>query len=428
VRHRYLGITTAIAVMSTMGLAGCSGSTGTGDTTLRLVAADYGNSPQTSSSIYWKKLASAFEKTHPGIKIDVDVRSWKTVDADVATMVKQDKAPDVAQVGAFADYANQGKLYSADQILSVPVQSGFVTRLADAGKVNQIQYGLPFVASTRLLFYNRKMFDEAGLSAPKNWDDIENDAETLKAHGVSVPFALPLGTEESQAETMMWMLSNGGGYTSTSDGSYSIDSDENVKTFEWLQHNLVGKGLTGPVAPGKLDRADAFKEFTEGKVGMLNGHPTLMNDARKAGIDFGMVPMPGKEGKAKSSMGVADWMMAFKQNGHAKEIGEFLDFVYSDKNVMDFVKQYDLLPVTYSANTVMAADRSHNDLAEFQKTLSTSELYPFGKSSWSGVSEDIKKNIGRAVEPGADPQQILAKISKEANAADAADAAASAAE
>jgi multiple sugar transport system substrate-binding protein len=137
--------------------------------------------------------------------------------------------------------------------------------------------------------------------------------------------------------------------------------------------------------------------------------------------------MPGKEGKAKSSMGVADWMMAFKQNGHAKEIGEFLDFVYSDKNVMDFVKQYDLLPVTYSANTVMAADKTHNDLAEFQKTLSTSELYPFGKSSWSGVSEDIKKNIGRAVEPGADPQQILAKISKEANAADAADAAASAA-
>ncbi|MCF3964146.1 extracellular solute-binding protein [Streptomyces fuscigenes] len=413
-------MTTAIAVLSTTVLAGCSGTTGSGGTTLRLVAADYGNSPETSSSIYWKKVASAFEKDHPNIKVDVDVRSWKTVDADVAGMVKDGDAPDMAQVGAFADYANEGKLYSADQILSVPVQSGFVTQLADAGKVNQVQYGLPFVASTRLLFYNRKLFENAGISAPKNWDDIESDAQALKSDGVSVPFALPLGTEESQAETMMWMLSGGGGYTSTADGSYSIDSDENVNTFKWLQHNLVGKGLTGPVAPAKLDRADAFKEFTEGKVGMLNGHPTLMNDARKAHIDFGMVPMPGKDGKAKNSMGVADWMMAFKQNGHAKEIGEFLDFAYDDKNVMDFVKQYDLLPVTYSANTLMAADKGHNDLREFQKTLGASELYPFGKSSWSQVSDTIKKNIGKAVEPGADPQQILTKISKDANAADAA--------
>ncbi|MCA1219368.1 extracellular solute-binding protein [Streptomyces sp. 8L] len=407
--------------MGTTALAGCGGATGSGRTTIRLVAADYGNSPQTSSSIYWKELASEFEKSHPKIKVDVDVRSWKTVDSDVATMVKQGRAPDMAQVGSYANYAEQGKLYSADQLLSVPVQSGFVSQLADAGKVNDTQYGLPFAASTRLLFYNRKLFDQAGLDAPKDWDDIESDAKALKSEGVSVPFALPLGTEESQAETMMWLLSGGGGYTSSDDDSYSIDSAANVDTFDWLQKNLVGKGLTGPVAPGKLDRTEAFKEFTEGKVGMLNGHPTLMDDARKAHVDFGMVPMPGKNGKAKASMGVADWMMAFKQNGHAGQIGDFLDYVYNDKNVMDFVKRYDLLPVTYSANNAMAADRSTGDLRQFQNALGSSELYPFDKSSWSEVSGSIKKNIGQAVEPGRSPQQILARISKDANAADAAD-------
>ena len=60
-----------------------------------------------------------------------------------------------------------------------------------------------------------------------------------------------------------------------------IDSRTNVKTFEWLQKELVGKGLTGSVPPGELDRADAFKAFTDGKVGMLNGHPTLMQEARE---------------------------------------------------------------------------------------------------------------------------------------------------
>ncbi|MBP0457414.1 extracellular solute-binding protein [Streptomyces bomunensis] len=403
-----------------MGAAGCGGPAGSGDVTLKLVAADYGNSPKTSSSVYWKKLAAEFGKRHPDIKVDVDVRSWKTVDADVAAMVKRGDAPDMAQVGSFADYADKGELYSADQLLSVPVQSSFVSQLAEAGRVDQKQYGLPFVASTRLLFYNRDLFDAAGIKAPKNWADIASDARALKDDGVPVPFALPLGSEEAQAETMMWMLSGGGGYTDTTDGPYTIDSDENVRTFRWLKDNLVGKGLTGPVAPGKLDRADAFKEFTEGKVGMLNGHPTLMNDARKAGIHFGMVPMPGKDGAAKSSMGVADWMMAFKQNKHAKQIGEFLDYVYDDQNVLDFATQYDLLPVTYSANDEMSVDDSEKDLHQFQKTLSTSELYPFGKSSWSQVSGLIKKDIGQAVEPGNDPQQVLSKIAKQAGAADAA--------
>ncbi|WP_051839102.1 extracellular solute-binding protein [Streptomyces sp. NRRL F-5126] len=409
-----------VVTSTAMGAAGCGGPAGPGDVTLKLVAADYGNSPKTSSSVYWKKLAAEFGKKHPHIKVDVDVRSWKTVDADVAAMVKRGDAPDMAQVGSFADYADKGELYSADQILSVPVQSSFVSQLAEAGRVNQKEYGLPFVASTRLLFYNRDLFDAAGIKAPKDWADIASDAQALKNDGVPVPFALPLGSEEAQAETMMWMLSGGGGYTDTTDGPYTIDSDDNVRTFEWLKDNLVGKGLTGPVAPGKLDRADAFKEFTEGKVGMLNGHPTLMNDARKAGIDFGMVPMPGKDGMAKSSMGVADWMMAFKQNGHAKQIGEFLDYVYDDQNVLDFATQYDLLPVTYSANDEMSVDDSEKDLHQFQKTLSTSELYPFGKSSWSRVSELIKKNIGQAVEPGHDPQQVLSKIAKEAGSADAA--------
>jgi multiple sugar transport system substrate-binding protein len=420
VHHRYLGITAAVAVIGTTVLTGCGSSAGSDHVTIKLVAADYGNSPATSSRVYWKKVAGEFEKGHPDITVDVDVRSSKTVDADVAAMVKRGQAPDIAQTSSFADYADRGMLYTADQVLSIPVQSNFVTQLADAGRVDQSQYGLPFVASTRLMFYNRALFDQAGLGAPKNWNDIQSDAEALKAHGVPVPFALPLGTEESQAEAMMWMLSGDGGYTDSNDGSYTIDSDANVQTFRWLQKDLVGKGLTGPVAPAKLDTAAAFKEFTEGKVGMLNGHPTLMRDAEKAHIDLGVVPLPGRLGTAKASMGVADWMTAFKQGGHGKQIGQFLDFAYNDKNVMDFAGRYDLLPVTYSANDAMAAGTRGADLRPFQQALESSQLYPFSKQSWSRVSGDIKKNIGRAVEPGQDPQRVLNGIAKEANAADAA--------
>ncbi|WP_405616166.1 extracellular solute-binding protein [Streptomyces sp. NBC_01511] len=405
----------------TMALSGCGSSSGSGDVTLKVVAADYGNSAANSSKKYWNSLAKEFEAKNPGIDVDVDVRSWKTVDADVAKMVRDGEAPDIAQIGAYADYVKKEELYSADELLSVPTQANFLSRFADAGKVDQTQYGMPFVASTRLLFYNKGLFTAAGLAAPENWDDIRSAAEALKAQDVTTPFALPLGAEEAQAETMMWMLSGGGGYTDAVDGSYAVDSDQNIKTFEWLQKELVGKDLTGPVPPGELDRADAFKAFTNGKVGMLNGHPTMMQEAEKAGVDVGMVPLPGVNGKSKATMGVADWIMAFKQPGHREQTGKFLDFAFEDKNVMDFVGQYDLLPVTYSASETMVADDEHKELRQFLEALPTAELYPFGKTSWAGVSDDIKKNIGKTVRPGAVPSEILARIGRDATTAESAE-------
>ncbi|RDG38579.1 extracellular solute-binding protein [Streptomyces corynorhini] len=415
-------MTAAIAALGmTMALAGCGGTGGAADVTLKLVAADYGTNARTSSEKYWKALASEFESKNPGIKIDVDVRPWKTIDADVAEMVENGKAPDIAQIGSYSHYAKQEKLYTADELLSVPTQSNFLSQLSEAGKVHRVQYGLPFVASTRLLFYNEDLFTEAGISAPKNWADIKSDAEALKEKGVTTPIAIPLGSEEAQSETMMWLLSGGGGYTDTADGSYNIDSPQNIETFQWLQKDLVGAGLTGPVAPRELDRATAFKAFTSGQVGMLNGHPTLMQDAKKSGIKVGMVPLPGTNGKAKSTMGVADWMMAFKQNGHRREVGRFLDYTYEDKNVLNFAGQYDLLPVTYSANDAMVADDSHADLRKFLEALPASELLPYGKNSWGTVSDSLKKNIGRAVEKGASPSNVLGQIARDASSAEAAE-------
>ncbi|MEU7583676.1 extracellular solute-binding protein [Streptomyces sp. NPDC041068] len=394
-------------------LAGCGGPGGDDDVTLKLVAADYGDSAANSSKKYWDKLAKGFEAENPGIKIDVTVHSWNDVDREVKEMVKKGEAPDLAQIGAYADYAAQGKLYEADELLSIATQADFLAPLSQAGEVNRVQYGMPFASSTRLLFYNTKLFKDANLTPPQSWSELQADAKALKARGVKIPYALPLGSEEAPAETLMWMLSGGGGYTDNV-GSYDIDSKQNAKTFTWLRDELVGKGLTGPTPPGKLNRADAFAAFTRGEVGMLNGHPTLMKMAAKKGVKFGMVPAPGINGKAQATMGVADWMMAFKQNGHRKEAGKFLDYVYSKKNVLEFSNEYDILPVTTSASEAMAADRGHTDLGKFLEELPTSQLYPVGKTSWAQVSADIKQDIGRTVDKSGDPASILRRIQNRA--------------
>ncbi|MEU2059572.1 extracellular solute-binding protein [Streptomyces sp. NPDC013455] len=402
-------------------LGGC-GSTGSSDVTLRLVAADYGDSAANSSKKYWDALVREYEKEHPDVKVEVSVYSWNDVDRKVKEMVDAGDAPDMAQIGAYADYAAEGKLYAASDLLSIRTQADFLSQLSDAGEWKHTQYGIPFAASTRVLFYNKTLFAKAGITPPTTWDQLAADAEALKDKGVKYPYALPLGPEEAQAETMQWLLSGGNGGSGYTDdiGTYTIDSAQNIATFSWLKDELVGKGLTGPVAPGKLNRATAFAAFADGQVGMLNGHPTLIQQAAKKGVKFGIVPMPGRTGKARASMGVADWMMGFRQHGHADQIGDFLDFVYAKKNVLSFSRQYGLLPVTSSASTVMSASDAATDkpLHAFLDQLPTSELYPVGKTSWAAVSAAVKKNIGQAVAPGGSPSAVLTRLQSTATAAD----------
>ncbi|MGA4984424.1 extracellular solute-binding protein [Streptomyces cellulosae] len=409
--------------MSALGLAavlsGCGVGGDSSDVTLTLVAADYGNGAADSSKKYWAGLVERYETDHPDVDIDVSVYSWNDVDRKVKEMVDAGSPPDMAQIGAYADYASQGLLYRAGDLLSIPVQADFLSQLSGAGELNSVQYGMPFAASTRLLFYNKSLFAEAGLTPPETWDELVECAEALKANGVKFPYALPLGPEEAQAETLQWLLSGDGGYTDIG-GTYGIDSTENVETFSWLRDELVGKGLTGPVAPGRLDRAKAFQAFAAGDVGMLNGHPSLMEMAKKKGVKYGMVPIPGADGETPSTLGVADWMMAFEKNGHRDEIGDFLDFVYSEENVLDFSREYDLLPVTNSASRAMAASGQDKELKPFLDQLPLSELYPVGKTSWAAVNAAIKQKIGRAVEPGGSPEDVLGELQAAAVRADSA--------
>nr|WP_206314170.1 extracellular solute-binding protein [Streptomyces coryli] len=404
-----------------MSLASCgSGGPGGDEVTLKLVAAEYGAPGKPDSSQhYWEKLARAFEKKHPGIKIDVQTYLWDDVDAKVAEMVKEGKAPDLAQIGAYAVYAAQDQLYSADQLLTISAQANFIPAIAAPGEYRRVQYGLPFTSSSRLLFYNKTLFERAGLdpdAAPESWAEIKAAAKALKAAGVKIPYGLPLGREEPQAEALLWMLGNGGGYTDKV-GSYTIDSNNNVETFDWIRKNLTGAGLTNN-APGETNRRDIAEAFTKGEAGMIFGHPTFMREIRAKNIKFGISKrLPGREGPMEATMGVVDWMMAFKQNGRRKEIGAFLDYVFQDDKVLEFAEQYALLPTTTSAVQKMTAQRGSTELKPFLDQLQTAEFYPAGKTSWAAVNQAVKDNIGKAADPGGDPEKVLGKIQNEAQKA-----------
>ncbi|MGW5851892.1 extracellular solute-binding protein [Streptomyces sp. NPDC055254] len=420
-RRRIFGTTASAVVLGLLiPLSGCGGSgDDAGDSgTLRLVAAEYGDTPANSSKAFWDKVTDEFTAAHPGVKVEFELLPWADIDREVSRRVKAGKAPDMALMGAYSDFAAQGKLYPADELLSVSAEANFLQPLAEAGSVGNSLYGLPFVASSRLLFYNKALFTKAGIGEPpKTWSQLKAAAKALKDKGVKFPYAMPLGPEEAHAEAMIWELSNGGGYADSS-GNYSLASDQNIQTWQWVKDNLVSPGLVGPTPPAQLNRADAFAAFLRGEVGMLNGYPSLAHEAAAKGIDVGTVEMPVSDslgtGESPPTVGVADWMMAFNQNGKRDEIGRFLDFLYQDRNLTDFAGRYHLLPSTVSAARTPAGGGLGTTDQNFLVALRTARLYPVNDPSWVKVSDTVKRNIGRAVEPGSDPKAVLEDIAAKA--------------
>ncbi|MFD5462336.1 extracellular solute-binding protein [Kitasatospora sp. NPDC127059] len=397
------------------GGGGGGGTDADGKVTLKLVAADYGDKESNSSKNYWNKVAADFTTANPGIKVDVQVVNWNDIDKQVKTMIQSGNVPDVLQTGGYADKVADDLLYKAEDVLSPATRADLIDSFATAGQVKGVQYGIPFVSSARALFYNKTVFQQAGITQPPtSWEELRKDAELLKAKAPGVtPYALPLGPEEAQGESMIWELGAGGGPTGK-DGGYTLNSQANIDTFRWLRTNLVDPGLTY-ANPATTDRKTAFADFAAGKAAMLNGHPSLIQMAQAGKVDYGVAPIPGKDGPLSSTLGVADWMMAFRKNGHGDQIRKFLDFAYAKDNQLAFDETYNLMPVTKSALQDLTTGGKHQDLAPFFALLPNAAFYPLGDTTWDAVSAEIKKSIGSAV--SGDPAKVLGDLQKKAQAA-----------
>jgi len=405
----------ALAATAALALAACSssgssgGGSGSGSTTLKLVVADYGTGPSNASAKYWDGIVSAFEKAHPDIKVNVTSIAWTNFDQQVQTMIQNKQYPDITEGDYFSNYAKDGLLYSASDVLSSP--GNLLPAFKAQGTYNGTQYGMPFTTSSRTLFYNKKLFTAAGISsAPQTWADVQADAAKIKAKG-DIGFGLPLGAEEAQAESLLWMLGDGGGYQT--DGKYTINSAPNVAAFTFLK-GLVSAGDTEP-NPGTVNRTDLWKEFAQGKVGMINGSPALIPIIQTAGVlqssDWTSVPIAGKTAPLTTTLGVCDNVAAFKPNGHQAQIKEFLDFAYQDKYQMAFDKEYDLLPATTSAAKALSTDAV---FGPFLTALPQSVQYP-SDTSWANVKTKIQQTIGTAVT--GDPSSVLSQLQQVATTA-----------
>ncbi|MEU6390475.1 sugar ABC transporter substrate-binding protein [Streptomyces sp. NPDC046939] len=175
------------ALAATPIVAGCSGGGTTsestaagGRTTLSYGIWDPAQAPGMAAII------KAFERDNPGISVEVQVTPWTSYWTTLRTSMRGGTAPDVFWMNAvnIQLYAANGVLEPLSEHISrdgTPV-GRHPKALVDIYAYEGTQYGLPKDFDTVGLWYNKALFDKAGVKYPDEswtWDDVRDAAREL---------------------------------------------------------------------------------------------------------------------------------------------------------------------------------------------------------------------------------------------------------
>jgi ABC-type glycerol-3-phosphate transport system substrate-binding protein len=410
VKRHLLGIVAAsLAIAMVVPGCGKGGSNSEGTKSIKFLGAEYGEKGE--SKAFWDVFKKEYESRNAGYTLNVEVVSWNDIDQKVKTLVSTKQQPDILNLNKFSDFARDGLLHKAADVVPAGVQGDFLPVFVEQSKYNGEQYGLPFISSARLFFYDKDVFAKAGLPGPpKTWDEVRSYAQQVKAKvpGV-VPLGLPLGPEEAQAEFGMWAMNNGGSWKEGD--KWTINSEKNVQTLSYLR-DLTKAGLTQP-NPATTDRKAVFNLFSQGKVGMLNG-AVFMRDSfiKPAGnkVNFGVAPLPANAGAASSTWGVVDFLMAFDREGNTEAVKRFVELFYTKEQSGKFLTTHGFLPVTTSAGDVVGSDAY---MKQFVEVLPSAKFAPTTDPAWQAVDGAVKQKLGSAT-AGKDPKAVLDDIQQTA--------------
>ena len=410
VTRRLISLCAAAAIILTMALAtGCDrGSAGA--KAITVVIAEYSKD---HTKPFWQALAEQYTK-QTGIKVDLRIIDWNSIDQQVSTMIQNNQPPDVLNLNSFSSYAKDGLLYSADEVLSPKTRDDFLAPFARGGEYQGKLYGFPILSSARAFFYNKDLFAKASLAGPpKTWEDFVQTARTIQGLGGGmIGYALPLGPEEAQAEWSIWMW-NGGGDWKAGD-AWAINSDANVRTLSFLA-DLANRDRVTQVNPGKTNRTDgAFQLFKDGKVGHGDGLQPAGCPARRrgqGGLWGGRDADEHRQARDPGRRGLSDGLQEEGQPGGGQAVPRSL-LPAGEHHPVDHRGG---LPAGDDVRPGQMDDNPR--LKPYLDALPNARLVPTTDPAWDRVKLDAQQNIGVAVQPGGDPRQVLDQLQKNAVAA-----------
>ncbi len=246
----------ALAFLATTALTGCA--TGGKVENVTITLNGWGSSPKETE--LFNQVLAGFKEKHPNITVNFEVIAEQYMDV-IKTRLVGDEAGDVFFLDAFEAPAlmAQGVLEPLDKYVKKDFDvEDFEEPLLHAFKDGDKTYGFPKDFSTLALFYNKKAFEEAGITAPpKTWDELMAYSKqlTVDKDGDGTPDQYGLGVAPELARQFFMVQANGGEVVSSKEmaafatpeglSGLQLVIDQRLKDKTSAQPSDVGAGWGG---------------------------------------------------------------------------------------------------------------------------------------------------------------------------------------
>jgi multiple sugar transport system substrate-binding protein len=297
---------------------------------------------------------ASFEAAYPGVKVQLEDVPQGYGDKLLAEFASG-TAPDVFQVGDgdVAKFAAQGVFEPLDPYIAGtkgndPLDTSvFIKAVADIGKVGDTTYLLTKDSSPLVLYYNKKLFDAAGVAYPTSswtWTDFTAAAEKLTVKDAAGKITqwgiqLPDGWGDPYWSRGIWPIiyQNGGDVISPDGKTVTgyLNSDATVAALQWYADLF----LKSKVAPSKADVAalSGADLFQTGKVAMMwTGVWPLGGYIKDTTMNFGTTQLPQGTQRGNSICWSGFALYSKSQNKDAA--WAFLRWVGADKGAEAFAE------------------------------------------------------------------------------------------
>jgi len=276
-----------------------------------------------------QKIVDAFEAANEGITVEVTTTDYANYFTQLQTDLAAGTEADVFDVdaGAFANIQASGVLAPFEGFDASAYRQGVLESYA----VDGAQYGLPSSFSNVVLFYNKDLFDAAGVDYPTadwTWDDMSTAAKQLTDESAGVwGHYQPISYHEYYKA-----VQQAGGSFLTEDGSASaIDSEAGRTAAEWLT------AKSGTVMPTAADGAGTpdfdTNLFKEGKLAMWTTGIWMIGLVGDLPFEWDIAVEPGDAQKASATFSNA---VVVSQNSEHKEAAQkWAEFLTSSKEMVD---------------------------------------------------------------------------------------------
>lgn len=387
----------------------------------------FGPSRQTSTRslrVFWMKSPSdpqatydllngfvtEFEASHSGVDVELVLVDWAEGHDRIQAAVAEGQPPDLAVIGArwVPEFVADGYIEPLDRYMTRDFRRRFIPAIINGAVYQGRTFGLPVAASTRALFYNKDLFEQAGIEAPpETWDELLTTGQQIGALGEDIyGFGLQGGAGlETNTYFYYFVWGNGGDLYNSSNTASALEQPAAVEALEFMRR-LVEEGATQPNVLDYDRRVKLEEDFIAGKAGMIITGSWVEGRLRRdyPDFNFGVAPIPYNTTPA--TYGVIDTLVMFKTARDKDLAWEFLEFLYDDERRFEYVSLQGVLPELISVAERPELSENPN-FAVFLGLLPNARFEPLHKES-EQIAQEVIEAVVSVHNGSAEPAEALA--------------------